>query len=36
MNGSGKCEVIIMRFFGGVSGGIAKGSGRYEPFYFLL
>ena len=36
MKGSGKGEVIIMRFFEGVSGGIEKGSGRYGPFYFLL
>ena len=36
MKGLGKGEVIIMRFFGGVSGGIAEGSGRYAPFYFLL
>ena len=36
MKGSGKGEVIIMRFFRGVNGGILEGSGRYGPFYFLL
>ena len=36
MKGLGKGEVIIMRFFWEVSGGIAEGLGRYGPFYFLL